>query len=131
MSEDQPSTPDDGASQGSGRDGPRREQLTTDEAHRLLTSSRRRLLLSYLSTGPNGPVPVDELIDVVAKRECPDPGPATHRERILIDLHHVHLPRLADAGVLDYDPVAETVRYDGSAKLQSILDTDTPAERWE
>lgn len=129
MDEDQLSNPDGGASRDESRDRPQREQITTDESHRLLTSPRRRLLLSYLSTRSDGSVSLDELIDIIAERECPDPGPATHRERILIDLHHVHLPRLADAGVLDYDPVAETVRYNGSETLESFLDTSDTAER--
>jgi hypothetical protein len=38
-------------------------------------------------------------------RETPD-----HRECIYAGLHHNHLPRLAEAGLIDYDPRSQTIR---------------------
>lgn len=123
MDDDRPSNTDVTAPSERVRDSPRQGRTSTDELHRLLTNSRRRLLLSYLTGRGDDPASVDDLVDAVAERERPDPGPATHRDRIAIDLHHVHLPKLADVGVIDYDPVAGTVRYDGSGELESLLAT--------
>jgi len=108
--------------------GSQREQLSIDKLHRILASERRRLILSYLATTSAETTGIDELINAVARREHPHRGPATYREHIEIDLHHVHLPKLADAGVIEYDPVSETVQYDGSEKLESLLETGTEVE---
>lgn len=98
------------------------EQISTQELHQLLASERRRLLLSQLMTHSDDPASVDDLVEGIIEHEYPDPGPETHRIRIEIDLHHVHLPKLADAGIVDYDPIAETVRYRRSQKLESLLE---------
>ncbi|WP_436926706.1 DUF7344 domain-containing protein [Halosimplex amylolyticum] len=97
------------------------EGVSLDEVHHVLGRKRRRGVLSYLTDHPGEPVPVDELVDIVVERERPGPGPATHRVRVETDLHHVHLPKLADTGIIEFDPVAETVRYTTSEKLEAIL----------
>lgn len=97
------------------------EDHRLDEVLQLLASERRRTALSALRDRRGEPVPVDLLVDLVAERERPPPGPASHRELVEIDLHHVHLPRLADAGVIAYDPVEETVRYEEAELLESLL----------
>lgn len=107
---------------------PQQEQISIDDLHRLLASERRRLLLSYLTTRSGDPVSRDDLVAVVVESEYPDPGAETHRVRVETDVHHVHLPKLADAGAVDYDPVAETVKYHGSEKLETLLATSNEIE---
>lgn len=131
MADENLSSSDSRSSADNSRYLPPDEQTSSEELHRLLASDRRRCLLSYLSTEASDPVSRDELIDVIAERERPDPGPATHRVRVTIDLHHVHLPKLADAGVIEYDPVAETVSYKGSDRLESLLATSIAIEESE
>lgn len=92
-----------------------------DEIHQLLANERRREILSYLTSYAGEQVDVDELVSVVAEGERPSPAPGTHRERVEVDLHHVHLPTLADAGVVDFDPVAGTVVYEEIAEIAAFL----------
>jgi hypothetical protein len=40
---------------------------------------------------------------------------------IKVHLHHVTLPKLADAGFIDYDPRSETVRYRESDPVEMWL----------
>lgn len=121
MVEDSPFSVDSRSSSDNSRYRYQDEQIATEELHGLLASERRRHLLSHLSTEDHDPVSTDELVDVIAECEHPDPGPATHRARITTDLHHVHLPKLADAGVVEYDSVAEIVYYTGPDRLESLL----------
>ena len=93
----------------------------TDSLFWLLGNPRRRVVLAHLQRRADETVDVDEVIDAVAARERPDPGPGTHRERVAIDLHHVHLPKLADAGVIEYDPMERTLRYRGRRGLDLLL----------
>lgn len=96
-------------------------RTSTDLIYHLLSNERRRILLSSLLERPDERVPVDDVIDEIARHERPDPGPVSHRDRVTIDLHHVHLPKLADAGVIEHDPVTRTVRYEGPEALAILL----------
>lgn len=40
-----------------------------------------------------------------------DQDTSTYRHKLAVDLLHTHLPKLADAGVIDYDTRSGTIRY--------------------
>ena len=78
--------------------------LTENEYHRLLWAERRRLTIDILE-GVTDSVGLDELAAMVAEREDSiDAADGNAIDNVAIDLHHTHLPLLADLGVLDYDP---------------------------
>jgi hypothetical protein len=81
--------------------------LGADERHDLLASERRRAVLAVL-TERAGPTELDDLAAAIAVREGEEP-PAEALERLAVSLHHVHLPRMDDLGVLDYDSSANRV----------------------
>jgi len=58
-----------------------------------------------------------DLADRVAERE----SDGDDCETVAIALHHVHLPKLAEGGVIDYDPRSETVRYCGRPDRERLL----------
>lgn len=90
-----------------------------DTAFRLLADETRRYALLFLAATPDGVASLSELADGVAVR-----SPAVEdREGARIRLHHVALPQLADAGMIDYDPRSETVRYYGGPALEALLDS--------
>ena len=121
MNDDRPPDPDvESVLELSGRDVPATGP-SLDAVHRLLASARRRAVLSYLSASDGAAVDVEELVSVVAEGERPAPGPGAHRDRVAADLHHVHLPKLADADVIDFDPVDGTVRYERTAAIEAFL----------
>lgn len=97
------------------------DHVSVEEIHRLLASARRRYVLSHLSSSPGEDVPFDDVVTAVAERERPDPGPLTHRDRVETDLHHVHLPKLEDSGVVTHDAVTRTVRYEPSEAVEALL----------
>lgn len=80
------------------------EELTESEYHELLSVERRRITLDILARS-TAPVELGELAATVAARESdmdvPDGATA---ERVAMDLHHTHLPRMANLGVIAYDP---------------------------
>lgn len=92
--------------------------LTVDERYDLLTADRRRVALEVLSeTG--APVDLDEVATEVAVRERGDDSPPNGVvERIAVSLHHVHLPRMADLGVVDYDTVSN--RIEGARRVPAL-----------
>lgn len=83
--------------------------LTESQRHRMLAVERRRTTLEVLED-LTAPVDLEDLAVAVAEREADgdrvDEGTV---EQVRISLHHAHLPKLADLGIIAYDPVETRV----------------------
>ncbi|WP_254769343.1 DUF7344 domain-containing protein [Salinilacihabitans rarus] len=105
-------------------------QVRVDDYLGALAHRRRRLALYYLRRRERATmetlarwiaaveedVPVDEVTDA-------DYAPVT------VDLFHVHLPKLADARVVEYDGRSGAVRYrDPPAALEELVSTCADVE---
>jgi hypothetical protein len=91
-------------SQSSIRDGER-------DQHYEPVKPRRRNVLAVLYRATS-PLTLDRLTDEIAALEgATESGPLSTRAResIQISLHHHHLPKLEQAGVLEYDPERHVV----------------------
>ena len=87
--------------------------LGANERHELLASKRRRLALDILEE-ETSTVHIETLAGRIAAKEGDaDSTPEETVERIALALHHTHLPKMASAGVLEYDP--ETHRIEPPA----------------
>jgi hypothetical protein len=80
----------------------------------LLASHERRNLCTSLIESPAAVVTVSELVDLMVDEETS----AADREQLAVDLHHCHLPKLAEAGIVDYDPRSTTARYWGQPTVE-------------
>ena len=81
--------------------------LSESERHLLLSAERRRIALSVLEDRAD-PMDLEALAAAVAARADDDGEDAV--DRTMIDLHHSHLPRMDDLGVVDYDRDSGEVR---------------------
>jgi hypothetical protein len=94
------------------------ESLTTDQAFDLLGDGTRRRALTSLQAA-DGTMALGELAEeTVARIEdaAPEAVPADRRKRTAASLHHCHLPKLDDAGVVSYDSTANLVEVTGRAE---------------
>lgn len=85
-----------------------------DQVFELLSRAERRETIGYLYARPNELVTLDELGRQVARSD-------DEEENVRVALHHCHLPKLVDAGVVDYDEERTLVRYRGSSALDYVL----------
>ncbi|MXV60833.1 hypothetical protein GS429_01850 [Natronorubrum sp. JWXQ-INN-674] len=90
------------------RENPRRqsEELTRDEIFTVLSNRRRRWVLHFLKQRDGQRVDLRTLVDTVSAWEydtSPEDLPWKKRKRIYTALRQSHLPKLADAGVIEYD----------------------------
>lgn len=85
---------------------PCRRHLSIETIFRLLSDDRRRHLLDYLGEKV-GAVAISDAAEQIALVE----GDLSRDrfERIVTGLYHVHLPVLAQTGVVRYDLEAETI----------------------
>jgi hypothetical protein len=69
-------------------------------------SVRRRRIETVLSDARLGHVTFDTLVNRVYEREYTgETDPVSHRRRVANALYYVHLPRLDELDVIDYDPI--------------------------
>lgn len=104
-------------------DGRRAEQPEIEETlrYRLLASDRRRIALRIIAERGE-PVDLDDLATAVARRERPGDDVEDGTEtRVRISMHHVHVPKLAAAGVCTYDRDGSRVVADKAA-VDRLLD---------
>ncbi|MFC7155045.1 ArsR family transcriptional regulator [Halomarina halobia] len=87
-----------------------------DRTLRLLAHHRRRAILELLIEVDDGGITFSRLVRAIARSEGEDDS-----ESIRIDLHHCHLPRLADAGVVEYDHRSGAIRYRSADDIEAVL----------
>lgn len=86
--------------------------ITMDVGFHLLQNSRRRAVLRYLLDHDGTVHTIDDVTDQVAAWETETTSavvPPAARQRVYISLYQIHLPTLADAGVIEYDRAQGTV----------------------
>lgn len=112
---------DSGPSEGpGGRQADEREAVAAqlDRAFGLLANHRRRHVLERLRATPDGTASVEELVEYLVAAD-PD---TDDRVRASLALQHEGLPRLDEAGVVDFDRRTGTVSYRGAELIEAILD---------
>lgn len=89
---------------------------TSDDLLTILADGRCRAVLTHFRDAPAEVASLRGLADAIGEH---DQGGA---DRTAAELHHAALPRLAGAGVVDYDARSRTVRHRGHAELEALLD---------
>jgi hypothetical protein len=100
-----------------------------DEVFALLSNDCRRRVCLFLRRAGIEVATLDDLVDALASDASDE-----ERERLAINLHHRHLPKLDEAGIVDYDPRSNTARYWGQPTVEKwaehveAIDDGQPAE---
>ncbi|MFO8116143.1 MAG: hypothetical protein R6U01_12455 [Halorubrum sp.] len=88
----------------------------------LVTSPRRRTLLYNLKSQSAEEIPLDQLVEEVHSIDRSLPvRDAPSREKVRMELVHVRLPRLQDAGIIQYDADSEVIHYTKNQVLEAFL----------
>lgn len=108
-------------------------QISQDVVFDILSSPRRRYTLYYLRT-TEGPVKLTDLATQVAAWENDtDPEDITEQERkrVYVSLYQTHVPRLDEAGIVDYDSDSGYVALtDDAYSIDEYLDVPQNGVRW-
>lgn len=101
---DDPSSPDSSERTEPPTDTDGDGELSLDTLYALLADRRRRTVLSILAARDRS-MTVSDLASAILEFDDADAGSGYEDEltRIGVALVHVHLPRLADAGIVEYD----------------------------
>lgn len=107
------------------------DSLSQDRVFDILSNPRRRFVLHYLSRHQD-PVPLRELADEVARWET---GEQTlnpqQRKRVYVSLYQTHIPRLADAGMIEYDSDSGLVQLEaGAREIDKYVKNEENERHW-
>jgi hypothetical protein len=107
------------------------ESLPLDVVFDMLKNERRRKVLKYIRE-EDGPFTLSELAEHIAALENDKDIAAlnsTERKRVYVGLYQCHLPRMADAGVIEFDRHRGTVRPgDNSEQLYPYIDVESDTD---
>lgn len=90
---------------------------TVDQLLSLLANSRCRAAVTYIRAESTDVFPVGDIANELGTQFDEEV------DQVTIQLHHSILPKLADAGVVNYDAQSKTVQYRGHSELESLLDS--------
>lgn len=93
----------------------------------VLSDRRRHHVLRALASGAGDESSFDELVVAVTTFERAgqaDEGPHESSSEVAITLHHCHIPKLADAGIVRYDDGETVALTDRGRECARALDVD-------
>lgn len=102
--------------------------LSLDAILSLLSDRHRRDLLRYLIESEDDTCTHDKCIGYITRQEERRRGERPGHDEIAAALHHIHIPKLSDAGVVEYDGRSQEIRYWGNDRLEKWLQQIQAAE---
>lgn len=88
---------------------------TFDALFEILANQQRRYTLYYLSKMKGATITLSTLIDRLMQ------DITTTRKHLRLNLHHRHLPKLADYNLIEYDSRSQTIRYHSTDRLEALV----------
>lgn len=107
----------------SGREARKHPDFTADILS-ALAHEHRRAIVAALLNAPGTTLEYDALVDSVAARieaDDADRSSAEARQRLRIGLHHLHLPKLQAAGIVDFEAEPGSVQFVGDDLVQDLM----------
>lgn len=107
------------------------DSLSQDRVFDILSNPRRRFVLHYLSRQSDA-IPLRELADEVARWETGDETLSPQqRKRVYVSLYQTHVPRLADAGMIEFDSESGLVNLaDRAQEIDRYVKSQSNERRW-
>ena len=96
------------------------DDLSLDACLELLSNRQRRVILQYFLDSEENHAPVDELISEIISEEAARTGERPGHDSVASALFHIHLPKFADADVIEYDTRHLEVRYHGDPRIEAV-----------
>lgn len=92
--------------------------LSLDTTLEILANNDRRAIIEYLRDAADQTATIDELANYLISQKSKQSEEYPGHDHIQTTLHHIHIPKLVDAGLIDYDARNQKIRYWGSDRLE-------------
>lgn len=108
--------PDDGTCRPFATNG--EDLLSLDAILSLLANDRRRDVLAYLVETDDDVTSIEDLVAHLVEAEGERTGELPSHDNVEATLFNVHIPKLADATVVEYDERSRQLRYWSNERLE-------------
>ena len=98
--------------------------ISPDTILSAVANEHRRAILDALDNASEKTLEYDVLVDRVADRVRDEDARREsdeHRQRVRIELHHTHLPKLDEARIIDYEAETGHIQFVGGELERDIL----------
>lgn len=95
--------------------------LSLDATFDVLADTDRRIILGHLIEAPDHVATVDELVTQLVTRKADQRGEVPSPDSLEMQIHHIHLSKLVDVGLVEYDARSEELRYWPDDRLETWL----------
>lgn len=105
--------------------GNRKVAMTVEEVSDILetmSNYMRRNILRYLIMNDGDVFSTEEIANHINASFFGRKTQFESRKEIIVSLHHNHLPRLKELGILEYKPESKEVRYWGHDLVEGMLE---------
>ena len=102
----------------------RERAISPDTALSAVANEHRRAILDALDNASEKTLEYDVLVDRVADRVRDEDARREsdeHRQRVRIELHHTHLPKLDEARIIDYEAETGHIQFVGGELERELL----------
>ncbi|PSH01067.1 MAG: hypothetical protein BRC30_00215 [Nanohaloarchaea archaeon SW_7_46_7] len=92
--------------------------MSLDDTLQVLADEKRRDMLYALENSDSDSFTYSEVIDALREggEEIED-----YRERLRLEMSHVHLPKMEVNGLVDYDEGSEVITYESNEEIRELL----------
>ncbi|KAB1197884.1 MULTISPECIES: ArsR family transcriptional regulator [Haloferax] len=95
-----------------------------DACLHLVADKNRRRIIHHLRHEADETTTVDEIVDQFHSSGSDSKNdPLQDRKNLFIQLYHVHLPKLAEYGIVEFEHRTGTVRYHPNEQVETVLDS--------
>lgn len=94
---------------------------SVDDVLGVLAHPMRREVIRFCTERQVDQTDLDAIVDYL-DGETGWADEAVDRDQLKLRLHHLHLPKLADGGLLEFDPRSGQIRYRSHDMVESWLD---------
>lgn len=102
-------------------DGTNGISLSLDATLDVLSVADRRTILATLVEAPDNVVTLDELVNQLVEQKAERSGELPSPDHLEMQIHHLHLPKLAEVDLVEYDVRSEEIRYWPDERLEAWL----------
>lgn len=94
------------------------EESARDAIFEALTHEHRRMIFAYLAEQPEVDVDCTEVVDYLSLHDTSE----SDHETLDIQCHHVHFPKLDEAGLITHDVERNTVHIEQREVIENLVD---------
>lgn len=96
--------------------------LSIDAMLDILANPHRRYMIEYLREQPDETAAFEDVTKYIIARVGQLQGRQPNHDDVQVNIQHHHIPKMSDAGILEFDVRSQTIRYRPNEPIEELYD---------